>query len=50
MEPFIFKGGTIGREIKVWRDLSDHASEAQLDQDVKNALALSRTHWPSPAM
>lgn len=42
MEPFVFEGGTIGREIKVWRDLSDNADEARLDQDAKNSLDFSR--------
>jgi D-psicose/D-tagatose/L-ribulose 3-epimerase len=36
------QGGTIGREIKVWRDLSDNADEAQLDQEAKKALEFSR--------
>ncbi len=27
MEPFVKTGGTIGSDIKVWRDLSDGADE-----------------------
>ena len=42
MEPFVLQGGTIGREIKVWRDLSDNADEARLDQEAKKALEFSR--------
>lgn len=42
MEPFVKEGGTIGSEIKVWRDLSNNASEAQMDADAKNALIFSR--------
>lgn len=42
MEPFVLQGGTVGREIKVWRDLSDHADEARLDQEAQKALAFSR--------
>lgn len=42
MEPFVREGGTIGREIKVWRDLSDNADESVLDRDAKNALDFSR--------
>ena len=42
MEPFVKEGGTIGREIKVWRDMSNKADEAQLDYDAKNALDFSR--------
>jgi D-psicose/D-tagatose/L-ribulose 3-epimerase len=42
MEPFVLEGGTIGREIKVWRDLSDNADEARLDEEAKKALDFSR--------
>lgn len=42
MEPFVKEGGTIGSEIKVWRDLSNHADEAHLDEDARNALNFSR--------
>ncbi|MFN8488280.1 MAG: sugar phosphate isomerase/epimerase family protein [Caldilineaceae bacterium] len=42
MEPFVLQGGTVGREIKVWRDLSDNADEARLDQEAKKALEFSR--------
>jgi len=42
MDPFVREGGTIGREIKVWRDLSDNADESVLDRDAKNALDFSR--------
>jgi D-psicose/D-tagatose/L-ribulose 3-epimerase len=42
MEPFVFEGGTVGREIKVWRDLSENADEAQLDREAKASLAFSR--------
>lgn len=41
MEPFVKEGGTIGSEIKVWRDLSNNADEAQMDMDAKNALLFS---------
>jgi D-psicose/D-tagatose/L-ribulose 3-epimerase len=42
MEPFVMKGGTIGSEIKVWRDLLPDTSEAVLDRDVKGALEFVR--------
>lgn len=42
MEPFVMKGGTIGREIKVWRDLIDDLSEERLDEDAKGALNFVR--------
>ena len=42
MEPFVMKGGTIGKEIKVWRDLTDDLSEERLDEDAKGALHFVR--------
>lgn len=42
MEPFVMKGGTIGKEIKVWRDLIDDLSEERLDEDAKGALNFVR--------
>lgn len=38
MEPFVTMGGQVGRDIKVWRDLSGGASEAQMDADMKQSL------------
>ncbi|MEG2120275.1 MAG: sugar phosphate isomerase/epimerase [Pseudoflavonifractor sp.] len=32
MEPFVLMGGSIPYDIKVWRDLSDGADEAQMDR------------------
>lgn len=42
MEPFVKTGGTVGSEIKVWRDLSDGADEARMDRDAQDALVFSR--------
>lgn len=42
MEPFVMEGGTIGSEIKVWRDLSNQATEAILDQEAAKSLQFSR--------
>lgn len=42
MEPFVKTGGTIGSDIKVWRDLSGGADIAKMDEDARNALAFSR--------
>lgn len=42
MEPFVKPGGGVGRDIKVWRDLSNGADEAAMDQAVKESLAFSR--------
>ncbi len=35
-------GGQIGSDIKVWRDLSDNADEAKLDEDARRSLEFSR--------
>jgi D-psicose/D-tagatose/L-ribulose 3-epimerase len=42
MEPFVKTGGTVGSEIKVWRDLSQGADEARMDRDARDALTFSR--------
>lgn len=38
MEPFVKMGGEVGRDIRVWRDLSNDADEDQMDRDAKDAL------------
>lgn len=42
MEPFVRMGGTVGADIKVWRDISCGASEVQLDEDAKKSLEFER--------
>ncbi|GAA0261416.1 sugar phosphate isomerase/epimerase [Muricomes sp. OA1] len=42
MEPFIKMGGEVGRDIKVWRDISENASAEEMEQLVKNAVAMLR--------
>lgn len=42
MEPFVMRGGTIGKEIKVWRDMVPDLSEEALDKDAKAALQYVR--------
>lgn len=42
MEPFVRMGGTVGSNIKVWRDISCGADESKLDLDAREALAFSR--------
>jgi D-psicose/D-tagatose/L-ribulose 3-epimerase len=42
MEPFVRMGGTVGSNIKVWRDISNGANEEQLDRDAQEALEFSR--------
>ncbi len=38
MEPFVMPGGTVGNEIKVWRNIIADTSDAILDSDAKAAL------------
>lgn len=38
MEPFLLKGGSVGRDIKVWRDLSGGADEAKMDRMLADAV------------
>ncbi len=42
MEPFVMKGGTVGSEIKVWRDLVPDVTEEILDRDAKGAVEFVR--------
>jgi len=42
MEPFVMAGGTIGSEIKVWRDLVPNATEEILDRDAEGAVRFCR--------
>ncbi len=42
MEPFVRMGGTVGSDIKVWRDIGRGADEAKLDADAKAALEFER--------
>ena len=38
MEPFVMPGGTIGSDIKVWRNIVPDISEEALDRDAEGAL------------
>jgi len=38
MEPFMLKGGSAGRDIKVWRDLNNGADEATMSKNIKDSL------------
>ena len=42
MEPFVRMGGTVGSDIKVWRDISHGAAEDKLDEDARESLNFSR--------
>ncbi|ALC83068.1 MULTISPECIES: D-psicose 3-epimerase [Bacillus] len=37
-EPFVKPEGTIGKDIRIWRDLSGQANEEQIDQQLKEGL------------
>lgn len=43
MEPFFKPGGEVGRDIKVYRDLSDNATEEEMDDMAKAACEFIRS-------
>ena len=43
MEPFILMGGSIPYDIKVWRDISEGATEEQMDKQAADACAFLRS-------
>jgi D-psicose/D-tagatose/L-ribulose 3-epimerase len=45
MEPFVKTGGTVGSDIKVWRDLSENADGAKMDADIAEALRFVRSKF-----
>lgn len=45
MEPFYFDGGQIGKEIKVWRDLSNGASKEEMDQKIARSVQFLRSEF-----
>ena len=45
MEPFVLEGGEVGRDIKVFRDLSDGADEAKLDAELKAGLEFLKSKF-----
>lgn len=40
MEPFIKMGGEVGRDIKVWRDISKKATLTEMENMVKNSILM----------
>ena len=42
MEPFVMKGGTVGKEISVWRDIIPNPTEERLDRDAEGAVRFVR--------
>ena len=48
MEPFVLQGGTVGRDIRIWRDLSHGADNARLDSDAAGSVAFLRHVFSGP--
>ncbi len=42
MEPFVIPGGTVGKDIKIWRNMVEDTSEEALDRDIEEALRFQR--------
>lgn len=42
MEPFVMPGGSVGRDIRVWRDIVADTSEEALDNDARESVAFLR--------
>ncbi len=42
MEPFVIPGGTVGQDIRIWRDLVEDTSEEALDRAAEAALRFQR--------
>lgn len=38
MEPFVRRGGTVGSDIKIWRELEKSTDDASLDRDARESL------------
>ena len=45
MEPFVMQGGQVGKDIKVFRDLSGGMDEAKMDADIKAGLAVLKSNF-----
>ena len=45
MEPFVRMGGTVGKDIRMWHDLSDNCPDEKLDQDVAESVRFLREIW-----
>ena len=39
LEPFVHNGGTVGRSAKIWRDLTEGASEEEMDRALRESVA-----------
>ena len=45
MEPFLRDGGTVGKDIKVWRDLSGNADDDKMDQMIADSLVFLKKQF-----
>lgn len=45
MEPFVLKGGQVGKDIKVWRDLSNGAGEERLSRELAESLKFLKSKF-----
>lgn len=45
MEPFMLSGGEVGRDIKVWRDLSNGATKEELTQYITDSLVFLKKQF-----
>lgn len=45
MEPFVLPGGEVGRDIRLWRDLSGGAGEDALDQAAASSVHFLKELW-----
>lgn len=48
MEPFVKSGGGVGRDIKIWRDLSKGASPEVLDRDAAASVSYLKSVFSGP--
>ncbi len=48
MEPFVTQGGTVGKDILIWRDLSHGADHFRLDEDAAGSVAFLRHVFSGP--
>ena len=47
MEPFVLQGGQVGKDIKVWRDISG-GGEEELDEEARRSVAFIRKTFSAP--
>ena len=43
MEPFVTMGGQVGKDIRIWRDISQGATENDIDRDAAKSVAFLRS-------